>query len=119
MGDFDAARRSLGNLQVPGVETELTKLRKALLLLRVGDLDAAGQVFGEADDTKEATLLKPLISMSDGRYSDAVAEWRVLGEDRTRTDGALVAQNLAVCLLYTGQLEEVINSTLAPSAWFG
>ncbi|KAJ5341361.1 hypothetical protein N7541_010485 [Penicillium brevicompactum] len=122
MGDFDAARRSLGNLQVPGAETELTKLRTALLLLRVGDLDAAGQVFGEADETKEATLLKPLISMSDGRYSDAVAEWRVLGEDRTRTDGALVAQNLAVCLLYTGQLEEarqVLEAQVSANLSFG
>jgi hypothetical protein len=110
MGDFDAARRSLGNLRVTGPETEITKLRKALLLLRVGDLDAAGQVFGDANDTKEAALLKPLISMSDGRYSDAVTQWRILGEDRTRTDGALIAQNLAVCLLYTGQLDEVFIS---------
>ncbi|CAG7918462.1 unnamed protein product [Penicillium olsonii] len=106
MGDLDAARRSLDIFQVPELETDLTKMRKALLLLRVGDLDAATHVFGDLSETKEAALLKPLISMSDGRYSDAVAEWRVLGEDRTRTDGALVAQNLAVCLLYTGQLDE-------------
>lgn len=112
MGDFDAARRSLGNLRVPGTETEITKLRKALLLLRVGDLDAAGEVFNDTNDTKEAALLKPLISMSDGRYSDAVTEWRILGEDRTRTDGALVAQNLAVCLLYTGQLDQVFISRM-------
>jgi hypothetical protein len=115
MGDFDAARRSLGNLQAPGPETEITKLRKALLLLRVGDLDAAGQVFGDSSETQEAALLKPLISMSDGRYPDAVAQWRILGEDRTRTDGALVAQNLAVCLLYTGQLDEV---RVSRSAWW-
>ncbi|CAI7583294.1 unnamed protein product [Penicillium viridicatum] len=106
MGDFDSARRSLDNLRVPGSESNITKLRKALLLLRIGDLDAASQVFGDANETKEAALLKPLISMSDGRFADAVAEWRILGEDRTRTDGALVAQNLAVCLLYTGQLDE-------------
>ena len=108
MGDFDSARRSLDNLRVPGSESNITKLRKALLLLRIGDLDAASQVFGDANETKEAALLKPLISMSDGRFADAVAEWRILGEDRTRTDGALVAQNLAVCLLYTGQLDEVL-----------
>ncbi|CAI7619436.1 unnamed protein product [Penicillium glandicola] len=106
MGDFDTARRSLDNLRVSGPESSITKSRKALLLLRIGDLDAASQVFGDANDTKEAALLKPLISMSDGRFADAVAEWRILGEDRTRTDGALVAQNLAVCLLYAGQLDE-------------
>lgn len=109
MGDFDAARRSLDNLRVPGPESNITKLRKALLLLRIGDLDAASQIFGDANETKEAALLKPLISMSDGRFADAVAEWRILGEDRTRTDGALVAQNLAVCLLYAGQLDEVFD----------
>ncbi|KAJ5827013.1 hypothetical protein N7447_003776 [Penicillium robsamsonii] len=106
MGDFDAARRSLDSLRVPGPESNITKLRKALLLLRIGDLDAASQVFGDAIETKEAALLKPLISMTDGRFADAVAEWRILEEDRTRTDGALVAQNLAVCLLYIGQLDE-------------
>ncbi|KAJ5284124.1 hypothetical protein N7505_002104 [Penicillium chrysogenum] len=106
MGDFDAARRSLDSLRMPGPESNITKLRKALLLLRIGDLDAASQVFGDANETKEAALLKPLISMSDGRFADAVAEWRILGEDKTRTDGALVAQNLAVCLLYIGQLDE-------------
>ncbi|OQE30724.1 hypothetical protein PENFLA_c002G10888 [Penicillium flavigenum] len=106
MGDFDAARRSLDSLRVSGPESNITKLRKALLLLRIGDLDAASQVFGDVNETKEADLLKPLISMSDGRFADAVAEWRILGEDKTRTDGALVAQNLAVCLLYIGQLDE-------------
>ncbi|KAJ5485865.1 hypothetical protein N7530_000165 [Penicillium desertorum] len=106
MGDFDAARRSLDSLRVPGPESNVTKLRKALLLLRIGDLDAASQVFGDANETTEAALVKPLISMSDGRFADAVAEWRILGEDKTRTDGALVAQNLAVCLLYIGQLDE-------------
>ncbi|KAF3030514.1 hypothetical protein E8E15_006836 [Penicillium rubens] len=106
MGDFDAARRSLDSLRMSGPESNITKLRKALLLLRIGDLDAASQVFGDANERKEAALLKPLISMSDGRFADAVAEWRILGEDKTRTDGALVAQNLAVCLLYVGQLDE-------------
>lgn len=109
MGDFDAARRSLDNLQAAQPETDITKLRKALLLLRIGDLDAASQVFGDSNDSKEGALLQPLISMSDGRYSDAVSEWRILVEDRTRTDGALVAQNLAVCLLYTGKLDEVFD----------
>jgi tetratricopeptide (TPR) repeat protein len=109
MGDFDAARRSLDSLRMSGPESNITKLRKALLLLRIGDLDAASQVFGDANERKEAALLKPLISMSDGRFADAVAEWRILGEDKTRTDGALVAQNLAVCLLYVGQLDEVLD----------
>jgi hypothetical protein len=43
-------------------------------LLRIGDLDAASQVFGDANERKEAALLKPLISMSDGRFADAKAK---------------------------------------------
>ncbi|KAJ5793560.1 hypothetical protein N7457_000159 [Penicillium paradoxum] len=122
MGDFDTARRSLENLRVSGPETDMTKLRKALLLLRIGDLDAASQVFGDTNESKEAALLKPLISMSDGRYSDAVAEWRILLEDRTRADGALVAQNVAVCLLYTGKLDEarqLLESQVSSNHSFG
>lgn len=107
MGDFDAARRSLDSLKVVESEAETTRLRKALLLLRIGDLDAAGQLFGTSTETEDTALLKPLISMSDGRYSDAVDQWRSLAEHGTRIDGALVTQNLAVCLLYTGQLNEV------------
>ncbi|KAJ5950718.1 Tetratricopeptide-like helical [Penicillium vulpinum] len=122
MGDFDAARRSLDSLRVPGPESDITKLRKALLLLRIGDLDAASQVFSDTDEKTEAALLKPLISMSDGRFSDAVAEWRILAEDRTRTDGALVAQNLAVCLLYIGQLDEsrrLLEAQISSNQSFG
>lgn len=107
MGDLDAAKRSLDNLRATEPESDTTKLRKALLLLRIGDLEAAGRIFGDPRGSKEAALLQPLLSMSDGRYNDAVTEWRALQEDQSRTDGSLIAQNLAVCLLYTGKLDEV------------
>lgn len=107
MGDLDAAKRSLEALHASDEDTEVMKLRKALLFLRVGDLDAAEQVFSDSRESKEAALLQPLLSMSEGRYQDAVTEWRALHEDTQRTDGALVAQNLAVCLLYSGKLDEV------------
>jgi tetratricopeptide (TPR) repeat protein len=111
MGDLDAAERSLESLREPGPESDIAKLRKALLFLRIGDVDAAERVFGDARDSKEAALLQPLLSMTDGRYNDAATEWRSLQEDSTRTDGALIAQNLAVCLLYTGKLDEVCRAT--------
>lgn len=107
MGDLDAANRSLEGLDTSSLESDTTKLRKALLFLRMGDLDATQRVFDNPPNSKEPSLLKPLISMSDGRYQDAINEWRILLEDNQRTDGALVAHNLAVCLLYTGQLDEV------------
>lgn len=107
MGDLDAAKRSLEGLRASSQESDTTKMRKALLSLRIGDLDAAQQILDGSHDSKEAALLKPLLSMSDGRYQDSIDEWRILLEDGQRTDGTLVAQNLAVCLLYTGQLDEV------------
>lgn len=107
MDDLEAAKRSLETLRTSAPENEMMKLRIALLFLRVGDVDAAAQVFGDSPESKEGALLQPLLSMADGRYNDAVTEWRALQEDRQRTDDALVAQNLAVCLLYTGRLDEV------------
>ncbi|KAJ5683289.1 hypothetical protein N7462_006454 [Penicillium macrosclerotiorum] len=106
MGDLDAAKRSLDGLRSSEADTEIMKFRQALLFMRIGDLDAAGKVFENARESQWATLLQPLLSMSEGRYRDAVIEWRALHEDKQRSDEALVAQNLAVCLLYTGQLDE-------------
>jgi tetratricopeptide (TPR) repeat protein len=110
MGDLDAAKRSLEALQASNEDTEAMKLRKALLFLRIGDLDAAERAFGDSRESKEAALLKPLLSMSEGRYQDAVTEWRALYEDTQRSDNALVGQNLAVCLLYSGRLDEVCQA---------
>lgn len=107
MGDLDAAKRSLEGLRTFGPESDVTKFRKALLFLRIGDLDAAKRAFGGSHESKEAALLQPLLSMSEGLYNDAVTEWRALQENKSSMDGALVAQNLAVCLLYIGKLDEV------------
>lgn len=109
MGDLDAAKRSLNSLRSDA--DEMHKMRKALLLLVIGDLDAANQVFGESSDSSRA-MFTPLLSMAEGRYNDAAGEWRALLEGETkRTDEALVTQNLAVCLLYTGELNEVCRVT--------
>ncbi|KAJ5584495.1 uncharacterized protein N7459_004295 [Penicillium hispanicum] len=106
MGDLDAAKRSLESLRMSEADSDIDKLRKALVFLRIGDLDSAELVFSESHDSKEAALLKPLLSMSEGRYDDAASEWTSLQKDSTRKDGALVAQNLAACLLYAGRLDE-------------
>ncbi|KAJ6115793.1 hypothetical protein N7523_006210 [Penicillium sp. IBT 18751x] len=122
MGDLDAAKRSLESLQEPTPDSDIMKLRKGLLLLRIGDIDAAERIFGNARDSKEAALLQPLLSMSDGRYGDAADEWRSLQQDKSRTDGGLIAQNLAVCLLYTGRLDqarELLESQVSANQSFG
>ncbi|KAJ5648254.1 hypothetical protein N7490_004626 [Penicillium lividum] len=122
MGDLDAAKRSLESLQSSEPDTDVTKLRKALLFLRTGDVDSAQRVFGDSPESKEAALLQPLLSMSDGRYNDAVDEWQALQEDKTRADGALIAQNLAVCLLYSGKLDQarqLLESQVSTNHSFG
>ncbi|KAJ5736272.1 uncharacterized protein N7483_001397 [Penicillium malachiteum] len=122
MGDLDAAKRSLESLRFSESDTDIVKLRKALLFLRIGDADSAQQVFGDSYESKEAALLQPLLSMSDGRYNDAVDQWRVLYEDQTRSDEDLVAQNMAVCLLYSGKLDEarqLLESQVSANHSFG
>lgn len=107
MGDYDAAKRSLHNLRTSRKGSDGNRLRKALLFLMVGDIDGANQVFGESDESEKA-LFKPLLSMAEGNYNDAVVEWQTLLENQPRrADEPMISQNLAVCLLYTGQLNEV------------
>lgn len=109
MGDFDTAKRSLKNLRTGGDETH--KMRKALLFLIIGDVDAARQIF---DESGESGIFTALLSMADGRYADAVGEWRsALKSNTIQTDKSLVIQNLAVCLLYTGELNEVRYSIVS------
>ncbi|KAL4873459.1 hypothetical protein BDV12DRAFT_78464 [Aspergillus spectabilis] len=105
MGDLNAAKRSLESLRKTEPVNELIKLRIVLLLLAVGDVDAARQL-SVGSDTGIA-IFTPLLSMAEGRYHDAVLGWRSLLENKDRkTDDAIISQNLAVCLLYTGQLSE-------------
>jgi hypothetical protein len=107
MGDFDAARLLLPDLQTSEPTDGANQARKALLFLAIGDLDAAKRIIDNPTGS-EGTTLKPLLSMTEGRYKDAVTEWRTLLESEPkRPDEAMISQNLAVCLLYTGELNEV------------
>ncbi|KAL2810642.1 hypothetical protein BJX63DRAFT_305579 [Aspergillus granulosus] len=107
MGDLSAAKRSLESLQKTKSDHVITELRTVLLLLSIGDVDAARQLCVDIGDTRGA-LLKPFLCMAEGRYADAILEWRMLlGSSNDKAiDDAVISQNLAVCLLYTGQLNE-------------
>lgn len=116
MGDFDAAKRSLHNMRTAGSGSDGNSMRKVLLFLLIGDLDGAKQVFDQSNqsDQSEEALLKPLLSMAEGNYKNAVTQWRSLLESQpNRPDEAMISQNLAVCFLYTGHLNEV-RDTLTP-----
>ncbi|OJD19447.1 hypothetical protein AJ78_00621 [Emergomyces pasteurianus Ep9510] len=106
MSDLDAARRSLANLKTPPKEQTLATIRMVLLHLKVGDVEAARKLL---DDTSiEADgILHCLLDMAEGRYADAVFGWEALRASHIgHEDEALITQNLAVCLLYAGKLNE-------------
>lgn len=78
-------------------------MSKALLWLHLGNSDAARLCVrdGESGDR----IISALCDMADGEYETALSKWQELRAD---LDGdEMVAVNLAVCLLYTGRMEEV------------
>lgn len=122
MGDLGAARRHLETLR-SGADAQGDRIldgRLALLCLQLGDVDAARRytnaaTSGEQAEESTSMVLKPLLSMADGRYEDAAAEWRVLSEGE---HAVLATQNLAVCLLYLGRIDEVSTSPTALSVCY-
>lgn len=78
-------------------------MAKALLWLHLGNTDAARLCVKEGEFGDR--IITALCGMADGEYETALSTWQELrgemGEDE------MVAVNLAVCLLYTGRMEEV------------
>ncbi|PYI34107.1 hypothetical protein BP00DRAFT_337501 [Aspergillus indologenus CBS 114.80] len=106
MGDLNAAKQALYSLRMSGVDNETRNARKALLLVLIGDLDSARQLCSEGSENDQG-FFNALFSMAEGQYGTAADEWRSLLErERQRPDEAIIQQNLAVCLLYTGRLNE-------------
>jgi len=101
MEDLDGAAHHLSTLEKSS-DTQL-ELSKALLWLRVGDLDAAKRcVSGDVDND---AVISALSCMADGQYGEAVEMWsRLCARD---SGNEIFAQNLAVCLLYSGRMQEV------------
>ncbi|KAG5296829.1 hypothetical protein I7I48_05766 [Histoplasma ohiense] len=106
MNDLDAARRSLANLKAPPKEQALTTTRMVLLYLKVGDVETARKLLDNTPIEADGAL-HCLLDMAEGRYDEAAAGWEALRASHIgHEDSALIIQNLAVCLLYTGKLNE-------------
>ncbi|KAK4651939.1 hypothetical protein QC762_606920 [Podospora pseudocomata] len=105
MGDVKGAGEHLRGLKVgDGGKMEMMR---ALLWLRLGDVDAArGCVMnGEGRGvTRGEKVVLALCDMADGEYEEAVAKWRELEEEEEGDEMVMV--NLAVCLLYVGRMQE-------------
>ncbi|KAF2445303.1 hypothetical protein P171DRAFT_388192 [Karstenula rhodostoma CBS 690.94] len=110
MGDLEGAGRHLAGLHADGDEAQDVRLMETLVWLRLGDIAAARRCLASASaSSSESTAildgtLDALIHLADGSYAAAVSAFSTL--HTTFPSDAMVAQNLAVCLLYTGRIAE-------------
>jgi tetratricopeptide (TPR) repeat protein len=107
MGDLEGAGRHLGTLSGAGdAETRDILIMETLVWLRVGDIASARRCLARAsgedsEDLLDSTL-NALIQLADSDYEAAAISFEALHE-QFPTD-AMITQNLAVCLLYTGRI---------------
>lgn len=128
MGDLDAAARHLRTVEIEKELDEDEKKRvtmmAALLWLQIGDLRAATRyitpISEEAGSEVPADIsmqvFTALVEMAEGKFAAAVTAWEQLQE--IHTADAMVSQNLAICLLYTGRVTEahqVLEAAVAQS----
>ncbi len=107
MQDFEGATHHLRKLSSSRSSLHMThlNLQRAILWLRIGDVDAARScVSGDAGADGVVTALS---DVADGNYGDAANTWQGLCE-RDPANG-MYRQNLAVCLLYAGRMDEVCD----------
>lgn len=125
MEDLEGATRHLETLKPV---TKDLQMQKALLWLCLGDIDTARSCTG-ADDESGKKVVEGLAHMTDGDYTNAVKVFEDLVASGTGNgDAAMYKQNLGVCLLYCGKMDEVYlifflepfnanqNHRLAPSS---
>jgi hypothetical protein len=111
MEDLDGAACHLSTLSAMPLQFQQLRLQKALLWLRLGDVAAARKCI--VSDSEGDKVVAALSDMADVKCGNAVEAWKKLCE--SDKSNSLYSQNLAVCLLYTGRMDEV--STL-PSRSF-
>lgn len=120
MGDFEGAGRHLSTLNRGDEGTGEIALMETLVWLRVGDIASARRCLARTSSSSSSPssalidgTLNALIHLADSEFETAASSLRALHDDFP--DDAMVAQNLAVCLVYTGRIAEAkdIFSTLA------
>jgi trafficking protein particle complex subunit 12 len=105
MGDFEGAGRHLATLTDAGENTRDISIMESLVWLRVGDIASARRCLARTSSSEliEATL-NALMQLADSDFDAAATSFRALREEHP--GDALIAQNLAVCLVYTGRIAD-------------
>ncbi|KAL8747949.1 MAG: hypothetical protein Q9184_007532 [Pyrenodesmia sp. 2 TL-2023] len=127
MGDLSGARRFFESLVTTTAHADADSKTRilegwiAMLSLRTGDLESARKWIhtthpihptGETTDNNnnnnnnnddDNDILRALLSMAESNYPSAISAWRALQGTKHHI---LATHNLAVCLVYTGQLSE-------------
>ncbi|PSK56009.1 hypothetical protein B9Z65_4887 [Elsinoe australis] len=104
IGEEEAGVRHLEGLVEEGGMSEEVRGWVALLYVRLGDVRRAEEVVGGiGEEVQGKSMLEGLVALARGDFETAEG---VL-EELYRKDGTdvLVANNYAICLLYTGQME--------------
>ena len=111
MGDLEGAGRHLGTLVADGEQSREISTMETLVWLRVGDMQSARRCLARASEASPDELvdgtLKALIQLADADYPAATMSFEALREKFPQD--AMVAQNLAVCLLYTGRISDAAS----------
>ncbi|KAF2678478.1 hypothetical protein K458DRAFT_316961 [Lentithecium fluviatile CBS 122367] len=113
MGDLESAGRHLSTLSEAADSRELL-IMETLVWLRVGDMQAARRCLASAsvidsDEVVDGTLYA-LLQLANSEYTNATLSFQAL--HRNHPENAMITQNLAVCLLYTGHISEALELLL-------
>ncbi|KAF2871834.1 hypothetical protein BDV95DRAFT_570737 [Massariosphaeria phaeospora] len=107
MGDLEGAGRHLASLSSTTPSRDVLTM-EALIWLRVGDMRAARRSLSAASALHSDALvdgtLQALMQLANGDYPAAVSSFTALREQFPAD--AMLAQNLAVTLLYTGHISQ-------------
>jgi trafficking protein particle complex subunit 12 len=105
MEDLEGATHHLRNLSSSGPSLKMgnLNLQKAVLWLRIGDVEAARSCM--SGDPEVDGVVAALSDVAEGNYGDASNAWHALCE--RDPENGMYRQNLAVCLLYDGRMDEV------------
>jgi tetratricopeptide (TPR) repeat protein len=126
MEDLEGAARHLKTLQpTPGAEGSLRlETEKALLYLCLGDVDAARACISSPTENtplaNEIKVIQALAEIADADYSASATIWESLlaGDEDGKSavdegEAAMYRQNLAVCYLYLGKMDDVSTNLAA------